>query len=127
MKLIFQTHEFDDCRFDVSVNNCVWYLRTESTEDRDNWIEVLQSYNVKCVKSAIDFLFIFIYLLSQTSTSNNIGASLRRHDSNVSLQSNTLSTSSLKRANRSLREKVHEIETFKDILYGQVETLQRLV
>ncbi|KAJ6643714.1 Ceramide transfer protein [Pseudolycoriella hygida] len=39
------THEFDDCRFDVSVNNCVWYLRTESTEDRDNWIEVLQSYN----------------------------------------------------------------------------------
>ncbi len=43
----------------------------------------------------------------------------------MSLQSNTLSTSSLKRANRSLREKVHEIETFKDILYGQVETLQR--
>lgn len=42
----FQTHEFDSCRFDVSVNNCVWYLRTESTEDRDNWIEVLQSYNV---------------------------------------------------------------------------------
>ncbi|KAG4078758.1 hypothetical protein HA402_015348 [Bradysia odoriphaga] len=104
-KAVIKTHEFDDCRFDVSVNNCVWYLRTESTEDRDNWIEVLQSYN--------------------TSNSNIIGASLRRHDSNVSLQSNTLSTSSLKRANRSLREKVNEIETFKDILYGQVETLQR--
>lgn len=55
-------------------------------------------------------------------------ASLRRHGSTISLQSNTLSTtsgSSLKRANRSLREKVYEIETFKDILFGQIETLQR--
>lgn len=55
-------------------------------------------------------------------------SSLRRHGSTVSLQSNTLSItsgSSLKRANRSLREKVYEIETFKDILFGQIETLQR--
>lgn len=55
-------------------------------------------------------------------------ASLRRHDSSVSLQSMTLSTtsgSSLKRANRNLREKVYEIETFKDILLGQIDTLQR--
>lgn len=37
----------------------------------------------------------------------------------------TTSGSSLKRANRSLREKVHEIETFKDILFGQIDTLQR--
>lgn len=53
---------------------------------------------------------------------------MRRHGSTVSLQSNTLSTtsgSSLKRANRSLREKVYEIETFKDILFGQIETLQQ--
>lgn len=37
----------------------------------------------------------------------------------------TTSGSSLKRANRSLREKVNEIETFKDILFAQIETLQR--
>uniref|UniRef100_A0A1B0CDI2 Uncharacterized protein n=1 Tax=Lutzomyia longipalpis TaxID=7200 RepID=A0A1B0CDI2_LUTLO len=61
-------------------------------------------------------------------TETNSDISLRRHGSSVSLQSTTLSTasgSSLKRANRSLREKLHEIETFKDILYGQIETLQR--
>lgn len=53
---------------------------------------------------------------------------LRRHGSSVSLQSTTLSTtsgSSLKRSNRSLREKLNEIETFKDILFGQIETLQK--
>lgn len=53
---------------------------------------------------------------------------LRRHGSSVSLQSTTHSTasgSSLKRTNRNLREKVNEIETFRDILYGQIETLQR--
>lgn len=59
---------------------------------------------------------------------NNSEVTLRRHGSSVSLQSSTLSTtssSSLKRANRSLREKFNEIETFKDILFGQIETLQR--
>lgn len=58
----------------------------------------------------------------------NASATLRRHGSTISLQSQTLSTasgSSLKRANRSLREKVYEIETFKDILFGQIDTLQR--
>lgn len=57
-------------------------------------------------------------------------SSLHRHGSSVSLQSNTLSTtsgSSLKRPGRNLREKLHEVETFRDILYGQVETLQKLV
>lgn len=53
---------------------------------------------------------------------------LRRHGSSVSLQSTTLSTasgSSFKRSNRSLREKLNEIETFKDILFGQIDTLQK--
>ncbi|XP_055679742.1 ceramide transfer protein [Lutzomyia longipalpis] len=105
-KATIKSHEFDECRFDVSISNCVWYLRAETPEDKTHWIEVLQSY--------------------KTETNSDI--SLRRHGSSVSLQSTTLSTasgSSLKRANRSLREKLHEIETFKDILYGQIETLQR--
>ncbi|XP_059620704.1 ceramide transfer protein-like isoform X1 [Phlebotomus argentipes] len=105
-KATIKSHEFDECRFDVSISNCVWYLRAENPEDKTHWIEVLQSY--------------------KTDTSSDV--SLRRHGSSVSLQSTTLSTasgSSLKRANRNLREKLHEIETFKDILYGQIETLQR--
>jgi collagen type IV alpha-3-binding protein len=53
--------------------------------------------------------------------------SLKRHGSTVSLQSNTYSTasgSSFKRSSRNLREKLAELETFKDILCRQIETLQ---
>lgn len=102
-----QSHEFDECRFDVSVNNCVWYLRAENPEDKMHWIEVLQSYKPL---SGIGF----------------DTASLRRHGSTISLQSNSLM------ANPSLgvgglREKIAEMETFRDILSGQLNTLQRYV
>lgn len=46
----------------------------------------------------------------------------------MSIQSNTLSTasgSSLKQNSRSLREKLNEVETYRDILSEQIETLQR--
>ena len=101
-----QSHEFDECRFDVAIGQNVWYLRAETPEDKSNWIEVLQSYKTDLPETV----------------------SLRRHGSTISLQSNTLSTasgSSLKRVSRGLREKLHEIETFRDILYGQIDTLQR--
>lgn len=54
--------------------------------------------------------------------------SLKRHDSTVSLQSNTHSTASggsFRRSTRNLREKLAEMETFRDILCGQMDTLQR--
>lgn len=46
----------------------------------------------------------------------------------MSLQSTTLSTASgceVDRTARTLKEKLHEIETFRDILYNQIDTLQR--
>ncbi|XP_074042365.1 ceramide transfer protein isoform X2 [Leptinotarsa decemlineata] len=54
--------------------------------------------------------------------------SLKRHGSTVSLQSNTYSTasgSSFKRSSRNIREKLAEIETFKDILCRQIDSLQK--
>ncbi|CAH2234201.1 jg16650 [Pararge aegeria aegeria] len=39
-------HEFDDCRFDVSVNDCVWYLRALNPEEKQQWIDVLESFKV---------------------------------------------------------------------------------
>lgn len=106
-RAVIKCHEFDECRFDVSVNNNVWYLRAENSEDRGHWVEVLQSYK------------------NDLSAGNH---SLRRHDSAMSLQSNNLSTvsgNSLKRHQKTLKEKVSEIETFKDILVGQIDGLQR--
>lgn len=108
-KATIKTYESDELRFDVMVNNYNnWCLRAETPDDRMHWVEVLQLYKEE-----------------STSTDTQ---SLRRHGSTMSLQSNTLSAasgSSLKKTQRNLKEKVGEIETFKDILFGQIETLQR--
>ena len=34
-KALVTPHEFDELRFDVSVNDCVWYLRATTIEDRE--------------------------------------------------------------------------------------------
>lgn len=105
-KAVIKPHEFDECRFDVSVHDCVWYLRAESPEDRNRWVEILEAYKID----------------SAYGSEN----SLRRHGSAVSVGSTSLSNasvSSFKKA-RGLRVKLAEMETFKDILCRQVDTLQ---
>jgi len=93
----------------VVVNNLNnWCLRAETSEGRMHWVQVLQLY--------------------KEDTGSTDTTSLRRHGSTMSLQSNTISLTSggsLKKTQRNLREKVGELETFKDILFGQIETLQR--
>ena len=49
--LSVQPHEFDECRFDVSVNDSVWYLRAEDPEHRLQWIESIELHKV----SVMDF------------------------------------------------------------------------
>lgn len=51
-KATIKTHEIDECRFDISVENVVWYLRADSMEDKKNWVEVLKSYRVCSLNSA---------------------------------------------------------------------------
>lgn len=109
-KAVIKPHEFDECRFDVSVNDCVWYLRADSIESKQSWVDALESYKVESGYG--------------TGSEN----SLKRHGSTVSLQSNSFSTasgSSFKRSSRNLREKLAELETFKDILCRQIDTLQK--
>ncbi|XP_075216905.1 ceramide transfer protein isoform X2 [Lycorma delicatula] len=99
-------HEFDECRFDVSVNDCVWYLRAETPEDKQHWVDFLEAFKAE----------------SGYGSEN----SLKRHGSAISLTSNTLSSasaSSFKKGN-GLKEKLAEMETFRDILCSQMETLQ---
>jgi len=100
-------HELDDCRFDIKVNDCVWYLRAKSVEERQLWFNILEEH-----RGEPGFC-------SQTS--------LRKHGSMLSLNSvqslSIASTGSYKRG-FGLKEKLAEMETFKDILCRQVETLQ---
>lgn len=106
-KAQIKPHEFDECRFDISLNDCTWYLRADSPEDRRHWIEVLEGYKAEPMYGSEN--------------------SLKRHGSSVSLQSTTLSSasaSSFKRC-RGLREKLAELDTFQNILCNQMEMLQK--
>lgn len=88
------------------MNDSVWYLRANTAEEKAQWVDILETYKAE----------------SGYGSEN----SLKRHGSAVSLQSNTLSTastSSFKKA-RGLKEKLSELETFRDILCGQIDTLQ---
>ncbi|KAK5871363.1 hypothetical protein PBY51_004248 [Eleginops maclovinus] len=108
-KAVITPHEFDECRFDMSVNDSVWYLRAEDPEHRLQWIESIE--------------------LHKAESGYGSETSLRRHGSMLSLTSaasalSATSSSSFKKGHR-LREKLAEMETFRDILCRQVDTLQK--
>lgn len=106
LKAVITAHEFDDCRFDVGINDCIWYLRASSSQERCDWMNILELHK---------------------RAEQGDECSLRRHGSRLSLTStaslSTASTSSFKRG-RGLKEKLAEMETFKDILCHQVDSLQ---
>ncbi|XP_071012896.1 ceramide transfer protein-like isoform X6 [Oncorhynchus clarkii lewisi] len=107
-KAIITPHEFDECRIDISVNDSVWYLRAEDPKHRLRWIDSIELHKVE--------------------SGYGSESSLRRHGSMLSLTSaasgfSATSTSSFK--GHSLREKLAEMETFRDILCRQVDTLQK--
>lgn len=54
-----QPHEFDECRFDISVNDSLWYLRAEDPEQRLQWIESIELHKVSGMT-----LVLILYILS---------------------------------------------------------------
>lgn len=107
-KAIIVPHQFDECRFDVSVNDSMWYLRAETPEERRTWLDALEVHR-------------------QAESGYGSENGLRRQGSMLSIASGTsmsaVSTSSSK-GSRGLLEKLAEMETFRDILCRQVDTLQ---
>ncbi|XP_015792902.1 collagen type IV alpha-3-binding protein [Tetranychus urticae] len=95
-------HEFDECRFDVSLGDNVWYLRADTADERNRWVEAIEAQK-------------------QTDSAYGSDNSLRRHGSALSLGS--ISVTSFKRG-KCLKEKMSELETFRDILTRQVDLLQ---
>ena len=113
-------------RFDVSVSDCVWYLRATSVEDRQRWIDGIESHKRFAQEGGGG-------AAAAAATGSNLPldstplSHLRRHDSALSLASTASKSGggggSL-RQQRSLAEKLAEIETFWDILCRQIDTLQ---
>lgn len=102
-KATIKPHELDEFRFEVSVSDCVWYLRATSIEDRQRWVDALEM-----AKRNRNFI---------TASDSNGG--MGRHDSVLSLSS----VSSLRKNGHNLKEKLAEMETFKDILSQQIDKL----
>ncbi|KAM9735069.1 ceramide transfer protein-like isoform 1-T1 [Menidia menidia] len=134
-KAVITPHEFDECRLDVSVNDSVWYLRAQDPEHRNRWIDSIELHKSiregKRERGGVQGTVIIPPLLVRFLADPGYGSesSLRRHGSMLSLTSATsgysaTSTSSFKKGH-SLTEKLAEMETFRDILCRQVDTLQR--
>uniref|UniRef100_A0A0L8HJ18 PH domain-containing protein n=1 Tax=Octopus bimaculoides TaxID=37653 RepID=A0A0L8HJ18_OCTBM len=120
-----QPHPFDECRFDVSVNDNVWYLRAKDVEERKLWVGSIELHKEHVTNSPDLASGIQPYIHAESGYGSE--NSLKRHGSLLSLTSgtslSTASASSFKRG-RGLREKLAEMETFRDILCRQVDTLQ---
>ncbi|VDI63037.1 Hypothetical predicted protein, partial [Mytilus galloprovincialis] len=41
-------HQFNECRFDVNVNDCTWYLRAANEDNRNRWINTIELHRVFC-------------------------------------------------------------------------------
>ncbi|XP_034752000.1 ceramide transfer protein-like isoform X3 [Etheostoma cragini] len=130
-KAVITPHEFDECRLDISVNDSVWYLRAQDPEHRHQWIDSIELHRSiregRREKGGIQGAIFIPSPLADSGYGSE--SSLRRHGSMLSLTSATsgfsaTSTSSFKKGH-SLKEKLAEMETFRDILCRQVDTLQK--
>uniref|UniRef100_A0A1I8G9U5 PH domain-containing protein n=1 Tax=Macrostomum lignano TaxID=282301 RepID=A0A1I8G9U5_9PLAT len=101
-------HTLDENRFDVCVGEHIWYLRCDSRDLRTTWIRALESHRT-CQESGI-----------------GSESSLKRHNSLLSLTSGTQSIASQGsfRRGHGVKEKLAEIDTFREMLIRQVDTLQ---
>ncbi|XP_035480655.1 ceramide transfer protein isoform X2 [Scophthalmus maximus] len=133
-KAVITPHEFDECRLDISVNDSVWYMRAQDPEHRHQWIDSIELHRSiregRRERAGVQGTIIIPPPLVRLLADSGYGSecSLRRHGSMLSLTSATsgysaTSTSSFK--GHSLKEKLAEMETFRDILCRQVDTLQK--
>ncbi|XP_018020850.1 ceramide transfer protein isoform X2 [Hyalella azteca] len=96
-RAIVKAHEIDECRFDVCLNDSVWYLRTERCDVKHQWVDAFELHKEN--------------------------ESLNRHGSTVSLSSNSVTAAAAK-SSKGLRDKLAELETYRDILIKQMDALQ---
>ncbi|CAH8428746.1 unnamed protein product [Schistosoma turkestanicum] len=108
-------HEYDECRFEVRVGDVIWYLRGLNQNERYAWITAMEQHRL--VESGYE------------SEKTLPPPHHHHHGSLLSLNSTYSpsihsTTSSFKRHHYGLKEKLTEMETFKEILCKQVDSLQ---
>lgn len=43
---LYQLHEFDELRFDIRGHECTYFLRASSVEEKESWVEAIESNKV---------------------------------------------------------------------------------
>nr|XP_023401422.1 LOW QUALITY PROTEIN: collagen type IV alpha-3-binding protein [Loxodonta africana] len=89
-KAVITPHDFDECRFDISVNDSVWYLRAQDPDHRQQWIDAIEQH--------------------KTESGYGSESSLRRHGSMVSLVSGASGYSATSTSSFKLRFCTHRIQ-----------------
>lgn len=101
-KAVIRCNQLDDCRFDIYVNDSVWYLRAHRNEDKEHWVRMLE------VQKAAGY--------RRKSRMRSIGSS-------SSLVSSSSASKSSFKNYKGLEENLSEIETLRDILCTKIDTL----
>ncbi|OTF82566.1 goodpasture antigen-binding protein-like protein, partial [Euroglyphus maynei] len=150
IKANIKLHEIDECRFDIGVYDCVWYLRAPSVEECRRWVNAIQEHkgyyqsidnnnvNVSSMVNGSTFVTssgssqLPATILSSTTQSPAQPSSQPPSSTTSSVvgdivdlhrHESALSLSSITSC-RSYKEQLSEMETFRTILYQQIKTLQ---
>ncbi|CAK8696278.1 unnamed protein product [Clavelina lepadiformis] len=101
LKATIVVNEFDPCRFDVCLNDNIWYFRVADETERQRWVEILAA-NVSY----------------EEETTHS------RRASTLSISSDSSSKSQVSNGN-DLEEKLFELNTFRGILDKHINALQK--
>ncbi|XP_016428767.1 collagen type IV alpha-3-binding protein-like [Sinocyclocheilus rhinocerous] len=71
-KAVITPHEFDECRFDISVNDSIWYLRAEHPLLRQQWIDTIELHKAESGYGSESSLRRHGSLLSLTSAASGL-------------------------------------------------------
>uniref|UniRef100_A0A915B551 Collagen type IV alpha-3-binding protein n=1 Tax=Parascaris univalens TaxID=6257 RepID=A0A915B551_PARUN len=102
---IIAESDVDKCRFDVATNGLIWYLRAENITAKTMWINALNSY---------------------ARDSGYCSPSDRISNASACSTSSLLKTSSTVLQDE-LRNKVEELEKYRELALRQVERIQRCI
>ena len=95
-KAVVTSHEFDPCRFDVTIKDSTWYLRSSSAAERQQWIDVIEGN-----------------MLDRDSFS------MQSDDSSLLLPPTSQNSEA------EFKSKLTELKTLRNILTNQIDVLQR--
>ncbi|KAB7495455.1 Collagen type IV alpha-3-binding protein [Armadillidium nasatum] len=132
-------HEIDECRFDVCLNDCAWYLRTSSPEERQQWVDAIEKQKECNSVSLYGSNLSLTHSTTSSSSFKRIKGGPHDPDSVIVIKKDVIKAFSLSVLLgfsfvtcmiisvvmfQVFREKLAEIETYREIVVKQMEALQ---